>query len=206
MAVHTPYRRLIDLRPLGLLGTALALASVGVSGCSAPTATDPGAEFRSTDNPTAADTRPALLGPPGDFTLSITVLGPVPEGGVGMVARPQRPGRYVLEPDRQLRAAIGPGASPRAFPPAVRRLTHAQVGELWTALKAGSMLNPGHAGVISRMPDVERFSGRQAYLIDVVQSGRRRTLVIDSAKATPEELAEAATLTEKLAALSYVPE
>ncbi len=70
----------------------------------------------------AADDRFAPR-PPEDLTIAITVIGP--EG-----SSPE-PARFVIEPGGLLRAAVGAGSAPEMLPPRTRRLTDAQVGQVY---------------------------------------------------------------------------
>jgi hypothetical protein len=92
---------------------------------------------------------------PADFTLAVSVMNPaalapprVRASRAGPSATPParpapeiRPARYIIEPDGFLRAALGPGASDRTFPPPTRRLTPEQLDALWSLVAASDWLN-----------------------------------------------------------------
>ncbi len=123
---------------------------VALGGCSSSTTrTEPAARL----DPAAR---------PADFTLAISVVNPAayaqprarrtsaspnvpgapapaPKGPAPEV----RPARYVIEPDGYLRAALGPGATDRTFPPPSRRLTTAQLDALWALVAQTDWLAQG---------------------------------------------------------------
>ncbi len=61
--------------------------------------------------------------PPADLTIAVTVIAD--EGST------PGPARFVIEPGGQLRAATGGGATPDTLPPRTRRLSDAQVTQLY---------------------------------------------------------------------------
>ena len=115
----------------------------------------PGACSHSPRPTDIADARPApptATTPPDDFWISITILGPVRASPAAYAALPRslRPGRYIVEPDRVLRVALGTGARDTYFPPQTRRLSRTEFAELWQAAAGGGgesgagFLDAGH--------------------------------------------------------------
>jgi hypothetical protein len=92
---------------------------------------------------------------PPDFTLGVTVLSPAATAEeIDAAARAERPGRYIVEPDGVLRAAIGAAATPRVYPGQTRRLTAGQVERLWRLVAASGLLEPGS---LTRIESTETF-------------------------------------------------
>ena len=92
---------------------------------------------------------------PDDFALAITILGPATDPAeIDATARPLRPARYIVEPDGVLRAAIGPGATPRVYPGQTRQLDAGQMQRLWR-LTAGTGLLDGDT--LTRIDNTETF-------------------------------------------------
>jgi hypothetical protein len=97
------------LTPRNRLWLCLALAAV-LSGCTAP------------------EHDPRILAPivPGDFALQVSVRGP---GESDLVSR--EPAQYLVECNRNLRVALGPGATGRYFPKLTCVLTYEQYEALY---------------------------------------------------------------------------
>jgi hypothetical protein len=66
--------------------------------------------------------------PPEDLTIAVTVAGLDSPDPVFA------PSRFIIEPGGLLRAAVGPGVSERVFPPRTRRLSDAQINEVYTLI------------------------------------------------------------------------
>jgi len=141
--------------------------------------------------------------PPPDFTLAITVLSrenPQVDRDPRTLARPYRPGRYILEPDGVLRVAIGTGALPKTFPPAMRRLTFAQRNEVWElASSAGYMAIPAEQSINAAASPAA--VSRPTAMIYVVAGDSTRGLQIslDAPTAEPSRV-----LIDRLAELAWV--
>ncbi len=141
--------------------------------------------------------------PPPDFTLGITVVvreNAKVDKDPRTIARPYRPGRYILEPDGQLRVAIGTGARPATYPPAMRRLTAAQRDEIWNlALKAGYLGIPREDSIDPEVAPVV-VSRPTALVYIVADAARRGTQVtLDAPNAEPTRV-----LIDRLAELAWV--
>lgn len=127
--------------------------------------------------------------------------GPNPYTSLGAALRP---GRYVLESDRILRAAIGPAAHDAAFPPQTRRLTQAEVADIWTAVRSSDVLMTGHPNSSSTAPHPDTVLGQTVYVITTSANGRRQTVVIP-VEPTPGPMADRTRpLIEKVASLAWV--
>lgn len=143
---------------------------------------------------------------PDDFALSVTVLGPATEPAeFDATPRPQRPARYIVEPDGILRAAIGPGATPRVYPGQTRQLDAGQVQRLWR-LAVGTGLLDG--GTLSRIDNTETFfPGRErtTALVYVRQGGVGSHFAVRLPVGDAESPG-VAQLVDQLAELAWVPE
>ncbi|MEO1583214.1 MAG: hypothetical protein AAFR96_01425 [Planctomycetota bacterium] len=93
-----------------LLSALMLAATILVVGCSH--APRHGAEQRVQPTP--------VQRPPADMTLSVTVADP----SLG-------PARFIVEPDGQLRAAVGTGATRDVYPARTRRLSQAEMSDLF---------------------------------------------------------------------------
>jgi hypothetical protein len=95
--------------------------------------------------------------------------------------RPLRPGRYVVEPDRGLHAALGVGAKQSYFPPLTRRLTAPEFAELWHAADAAGLLDPKHPNIASGNGEIdpETIQGKTIYVIDAHAGGRREMVIME---------------------------
>ena len=109
---------------------------------------------------------------PEDFALSITVVGPSSaETDIDSLPRAERPARYLVEPDGVLRAAIGPGATPRVYPRQTRQLDQAQVQRLWRLVGETGLLEPT---TLTRIDNTEIFfpqRSRPTALVYIRQQG-----------------------------------
>ncbi len=143
--------------------------------------------------------------PPPDFTLAITVLareGPGAAADPRAIARPYRPGRYILEPDGQLRAAIGAGARPASFPPAMRRLTAAERREVWDlAGRAGYLQITEERSIDAASPPA--LVSRPTAMVYIVgfETTRGTQVVLDAPDAEASRV-----LVDRLAELAWVEE
>lgn len=73
------------------------------------------------------------------------------EGTTGWVLEPAR---FVIEPDGVLRAATGAGVGPTVYPPRTRRLTDAQVNEVYSVVTRQG-LDRGVGGKPFRLGDAQ---------------------------------------------------
>jgi hypothetical protein len=149
--------------------------------------------------------------PPEDFTLSATVLRPVPlawAAGVRVAGAPtaaaERPGRYIVEADSVLRAAIGYGAQDTTYPPRTRQLTRAERALLWRELATTPLVDVDHPARAGRAPSIDEASeasgGKTTWVIEFSAAGRRQTLVIHEGG---EGEAEARRLVESMSRLAW---
>ena len=158
------------------------------------------------DNPT----------PPEDFWLSVTVLGPARSAGYADLPRAERPGRYVIEADRILRASQGPGASEDAFPPQLRALSDEQWCRVWDTIRStGIAREPGKLS-ISMAPRLEQAPEQTVIIISYSAEGVRRAIAVNltadegakpgTAAAAEAEKADAKKIVDVLADLSWIHE
>lgn len=150
--------------------------------------------------PSRSPAQAAMRGdePPEDFVIGVTVLGPAPTDST---ARATRPARYIVQPDWILHAVQGP-ATDRTFPGQTRQLTHDQAQRLWWDLRDSGLLDPARTTGASPVPDGPL--GAPVYLISYSVGGTKRVLMIDAAKAPPDDAAAARRLTDRLAALAWI--
>ncbi len=143
---------------------------------------------------------------PDDFALSVTILGPETEPAeIDAAPRTQRPARYIIEPDGILRAAIGPGATPRVYPGQTRQLSPAQVQRVWR-LTANTGLLDGDS--LTRIDNTEIFfPGRErtTALVYVRQGGVGSHFAVRLPVGDAESPG-VAQLVDQLAELAWVPE
>lgn len=143
---------------------------------------------------------------PADFALGITVMPPAREQApLHELPVPERPGRYLVEPDGVLRAAIGPGATPRVYPRQTRRLNEAQVQRLWRLTVETGLLEPG---TLTRIDNVETFfpqRSRPTALVYIRWSGEDSHHAVRLPVGDAES-DEVASLIGELAALAWVEE
>lgn len=144
--------------------------------------------------------------PPADFVLSVTILGPAGTAAeVDATPRPLRPARYLVEPDGVLRAAIGPGATPRVYPGETRRLTDAQVRRLWRLTAVSGLLDEG---TLTRIDNTEIFfpsRDRSTALLYVKHGGVNSHHAVRLPVGDAESRA-VTTLIDHLAELAWIPE
>ena len=108
--------------------------------------------------PTWNSDRPHSI--PADFSLVFTVVA---EGG--NASDPLRmPSHYVLEADRTLRVALGPGAGDRDYPPATATLSPTQMQALYDILR-DHLLPPQRTAAPLNAP--------VTYQITITSDGRR---------------------------------
>ncbi len=143
---------------------------------------------------------------PEDFALSITVISPASaEAPIDDLPRPQRPARYVVEPDGVLRAAIGPGATPRVYPRQTRRLDAGQVQRLWRLVGETGLLEPT---TLTRIDNTETFfpqRSRPTALVYIRQQGAGSHFAVRLPVGDAESAA-VGQLIDELAELAWVPE
>lgn len=181
-----------DVKPI-ILAVAVALATT-LSGCA-------GSAARLSDVANLPERAPE------DFGLSITVMGPVRAGGesayAGIGAK-LRPGRYVIEPDRSLRAALGPAADDSAYPPRTRRLSAQEMDEVWALVRSSGVLSADHEASASRAPTLDMASGRTVYVVTTRALGGRRMVVVDVEPEPAPSAASVQPLVERVANLAWV--
>lgn len=118
---------------------------------------------------------------PSDFTLSVTVMTPDQESGANDrdltfgKDLAERPGRYIVEPDGLLRAAVGAGATTQVYPPRTKYLTDRQMADLWRRLEwIRPDLQIGDPG-----EDTSIRASHPTAIIHVSANGRRTTKVVN---------------------------
>jgi hypothetical protein len=173
----------------------LVLGGLALPGCSSTPAVRPEPE-------------PAVLADraPADFALGITVLSPASDPAqIDATPRPQRPARYIVEPDGVLRAAIGPGATPRVYPGRTRRLDTEQVQRLWRLASNTGLLD---GDTLTRIDNTETFfpsRERTTALVHIRQGGEGRHFAVRLPVGDAESPA-VLQLIDQLAELAWVPE
>jgi hypothetical protein len=143
------------------LAVCIILASV-LSGCSAPK---------------AAITSAA---PPPDFALSLTINTPNTTDGV------LAPAWFIVDCDGSLRAALGARTSASPVPARVRRLTPAEMQQLWDVTRSAGILVPPPRGE-ARPDGAAPAPGLLAY---VTASGQRWGKAADPNDASIRDLIE----------------
>ena len=143
---------------------------------------------------------------PADFTLSVTVLGPATETAeIAETPRALRPGRYIVGADGVLRAAVGPGATPRVFPRQTRQLDTAQRQRLWRVVVNTGLLD----GVtLTGIDNTETFfpnRSRPTALVYVRQGGESFHFAVRLPVGDAESEA-VVQLLDELAELAWIPE
>jgi len=142
---------------------------------------------------------------PDDFTLSITVRAPgVDEAVLAGRPRSERPGRYIIEPDGVLRAAIGPGATPRVFPGQTRRLDDRQMDRLWRLVLETGLLEPGSITRIENTETYFPYPGRSTALISITAEGQTTYFAVRLPVGDAPSRATA-QLIEAIADLAWIP-
>ncbi len=184
------------LRGAGCFALALVFGGLGVlPGCS------------STPRP-IPEPEPIVLPDvaPEDFALSITVISPASaDDPIDDLPRAERPARYVVEPDGVLRAAIGPGATPRVYPRQTRQLDAARVQRLWRLVGETGLLEPG---TLTRIDNTEIFfpqRSRPTALVYIRQQGAGSHFAVRLPVGDAES-AGVGQLIDELAELAWVPE
>ncbi len=140
-------RRLLHPAAAWLAPLVVWTTALGIAGC---------------ETPTRQATLDAAAYPP-DFTLVFFVEA---DGSDGPADLPeQRPAQHVVTPDRLLRAALGPGVTPRFHPPATATLTAGQMAELYRLAEAAAQAEAG-------LPPISR-AARPAvvYVLTLTASG-----------------------------------
>ncbi len=116
---------------------------------------------------------------PEDFGVAVVVYSPELDATiVGGMPRAMRPARYIVEPERTLRAAVGAGADVETFPPATRQLDEGQVEALWRVVKQGGFAREDHPREVPNEMAYQAGFGRPVALITVTHSRRRQTAAI----------------------------
>jgi hypothetical protein len=150
---------------------------------------------------------------PEDFWLSVTVTGPVRESMSAYDALPRalRPARYVVEADRVLRAAVGPGASVESFPAETRRLTSDEVTQLYRLAGETGLLDADHPNLVGSVPvpkviekpssnaEMPEQDPRTMYIITLHAGGKRRTLLMEASPRGTQDSRQAARVVDWLA-------
>lgn len=186
---------------MAMLRTAVAIVTgfacgLGMCACSKQRMTD--ADFAGT----AASKLPPV---PADFWITATVVGPGRVGPITDVPPALRPARYVVEPDRQLRVAMGGGADEKSFPPPVRRLSAEQFSELWTLSTANGLSRGDHPATAAVLPVLRTDTPKVTeYVIVLHANGQRRVLMMNAEQADGPGVAEGKAIVDKLAGWAWV--
>lgn len=146
---------------------------------------------------------------PGDFWLSVTVLkAPADTASRAAAYRRMplatRPARYIIEPDRILRAAVGSGATDETFPPETRQLSEAEFQELWSTLRSSGLTARDHPAMVGRPPQASSIGAATVYVVSFSIDGVRRRLAIEAEPNPGPGAADAAKLAERLGSLAWL--
>lgn len=158
--------------------------------------------------------------PPEDFWLSVTVTGPeLGRGGISAyeaLPRALRPARYVLEADHVLRAAVGPGARDESFPAETRRLTSAEIAQLYRLVGETGLLDADHPNLVGSVPvpkSIEKPVGnaempdrdlRTVYIVSLHAHDKRRTLMMEASPRGSQDSRQAARVVDWLASKAWM--
>lgn len=115
--------------------------------------------------------RAELVAP--DFTIDAVVT--LPEGAPrdGSQPRSRRPARYLLQPGGELRAAFGAGVGGDTIPPLARRLTPAEIEDLWSLAEDAGLLEGTPEGRIAWGSTWDAPPTGAAAVVSVSARGRR---------------------------------
>lgn len=117
---------------------------------------------------------------PDDFSLGVTVYSPQREPALAAaLPRPMRPARYIVEPDWTLHAAIGPGSTPRTYPPQTRQLTQQQVEQLWQRARQAGLVVGSQDGRIPSADGYDPPADRTVAVVTITHSGTLETRAIE---------------------------
>jgi hypothetical protein len=136
---------------------------------------------------------------PADFTLAVTVHSPA-GARQGALPRSLKAGRYVVEPDGSLRAALGERAA--AYPGLTRQLTPEQTDQVWRLVRESGLLDPANPARVDDPAGVSPAERGMA-VIYVSFEGSRRTLRVPLDRLGPNALA-AERVVDRLAELGWV--
>jgi hypothetical protein len=128
---------------------------------------------------------------PGDFSLQISVSGPE---GSAFVSR--QPAQYLVECNRDLRVALGSGATGRYFPKLTRELTHEQYESLYRQMADHGLLY-ATSTPLAESAVAHRPSDRVIYQVETIADGR-----VHGWSTTPEESPDVTHLLAMLARMS----
>ena len=143
---------------------------------------------------------------PDDFAVAVTVHGPeTARADIDALPRAYRPARYIVEPDRVLRASLGPGADAQTFPPQTRRLDDRAMQQLWRLVRDGRLLADGHPGLVETSLVGAAPPNRRTTEVFLSYGETRRYLRVFTDRDT-EFAAAAVELAERLGDLAWVPE
>ncbi len=136
---------------------------------------------------------------PPDFTVSITVLDK--PGSRAQRPRDQRAARYVLGPDRTLRALVGRTTRVTQYPPPMRQLRDAQYQEVWQFVRQAGYLDLPDTAHIAESETIDPQVKKPTAVVYVRADDRQRSAIIEL-DATDAGTTRA--LIDKLGALAWV--
>jgi len=105
---------------------------------------------------------------PADFTLGVVVFGQADAQAVE-----RRSARYIVDPAGNLRASVGDGSAAATYPKITRRLSAAQLDEIWSMVER---LNLSEPIADEPMPT-------DGYLIEIRAGQMSRAWVVDDSAA-----------------------
>lgn len=134
---------------------------------------------------------------PARFAVSLTIMGTASDDPV------LRPARYIVEADGTLRAGVGPAATPKDYPPIIRRLDERQFAGLWSLVdRSRIMLDPDPARIGNPETEERRF-GRTSAVVWARTGGRTRAGRYELVPPDPDA-ARVEPLVRELARLAWV--
>jgi hypothetical protein len=128
---------------------------------------------------------------PGDFALQISVRGP---DGSAFISR--QPAQYVVECNRNLRVALGSGATGRYFPKLTGVLTHEQYEAVYRQVADHDLLH-ATGGAQTRAAEDGTPGNQVVYQVQIIADGR-----VHDWSTTPEESPDVTHLLAMLARMS----
>lgn len=145
---------------------------------------------------------------PADFWLAVTVMGPVQPtpAATERLPRALRPARYVLEPDRVLRAGLGAAAADTAFPPRTRQLSVDQHADVWRLVASSGLMAADHPAAVSAAPTTLPAPDATVYVLSFHAAGAHGVRVLRAAPEPDPDTPRAAAIADRLAELAWIKE
>lgn len=103
---------------------------------------------------------------PENFSIDVTILAAKDEPEAH-----RRTARYVVFPDGSLRHEARPGAGPNTLPNLSRRLSKAQMADLWARIRELGLVDASKADGVENFRRAVKPSSGHAYLIAITADG-----------------------------------